>query len=147
RGKGILLTNLRYKYEVRDDDAYFGDIKKVDIPEDMLDLATHIISKKKGHFDPEKFEDRYENALVAMLTAKQQGKTIEAPKPAKQSNVVNLMDALRRSIESEKGGKAAEEPEAAEAEEKPQRRPAAKSAKRGSPSKSAEKTTKKRAAG
>ncbi|MFC5067556.1 Ku protein [Flaviflagellibacter deserti] len=145
RGKGILLTNIRYKYEVRDDDTYFGDIRKIDIPEDMLDLATHIISKKKGHFDPEKFEDRYENALIEMLNAKQQGKTIEAPKQAKQSNVVNLMDALRRSIESEKGGRAAEEEPAAE--EKPQRRPAAKSAKRGSASKSAEKPTKKRAAG
>ncbi len=71
----------------------------------MLDLATHIIGKKKGHFDPDKFEDRYENALVEMLRAKQQGKTIEAPKAAKPSNVVNLMDALRRSIEGEKGGK------------------------------------------
>ena len=71
--------------------------------------------------------------------------TIEAPTQAKQSNVVNLMDALRRSIETEKGAKAAEEKPAKK--EAPARRAAAKSAKRTSEPKTAEKPTKKRAAG
>jgi len=146
RGKGILVTTVRYKYEVRDDEAYFEDIGDVEIPEEMMDLASHIISKKKGHFDPKKFEDRYENALKEMIKAKQQGREIEAPQPDKPTNVVSLMDALRRSIETEKGGgKAAKSAEKA----KPSRRPAAKSAKRapGSPRKAAEKPAKKRASG
>jgi len=116
RGRGILLTNLHYKYEVRDDEAYFSDIEDVDIPDEMLDLAEHIIDRKMSRFNPERFEDRYENALIEMLRAKQQGREIKAPKEERPSNVVNLMDALRRSIESEKNGK-----------EAGQKRPAAKS--------------------
>ncbi len=64
RGKGIVATLLRYKNEVRDERQYFDDIPDVKISKDMLELAIHIIkSKKTGHFDPAKFEDRYENAL------------------------------------------------------------------------------------
>src|SRR5690606_27582761 len=133
RGKGILVTTVNYKYEVRDDAAYFDDIEDIDIPEEMMDLAEHIISKKKAKFDPDKFEDRYENALIEMLKAKQQGREIKAPKEEKPSNVVNLMDALRRSIESDKGAKA------------PARKPAAKS--RTSAKKTASRPARKRAAG
>ena len=74
----------------------------------MLDLAAHIIDKKSGHFKPEEFEDRYEKALVALVRSKQAGKppptSKDVPKP---SNVINLMDALKRSVSAEKGGKAA----------------------------------------
>lgn len=133
RGKGILVTTVNYKYEVRDDAAYFDDIEDIEIPEEMMDLAEHIISKKKAKFDPDKFEDRYENALIDMLKAKQQGREIKAPKEEKPSNVVNLMDALRRSIEGEKGAKA------------PARKPAAKS--RTSAKKTASRPARKRAAG
>ena len=133
RGKGILVTTVNYKYEVRDDAAYFDDIEDIEIPEEMMDLAEHIISKKKAKFDPDKFEDRYENALIEMLKAKQQGREIKAPKEEKPSNVVNLMDALRRSIESDKGEKA------------PARKPAAKS--RTSAKKTASRPARKRAAG
>jgi DNA end-binding protein Ku len=107
RGKGILVQNLAYDYEVRDDEAYFEDIKDIKIPEEMLDLAEHIIDKKKGKFDPGKFEDRYEEALKELLTAKQQGRTIKVAKEEKPSNVINLMDALRRSIDADKGKKTA----------------------------------------
>ena len=134
RGKGILMTNVHYKYEVREDDAYFDDIGDVKISEEMLDLAEHIIDKKKGKFDPERFEDRYENALIEMLRAKQQGVEITAPKQERPSNVVNLMDALRRSIESEKGAKAGKD--------EPARRPAEKS-KAHTAKGAAAKTTKK----
>lgn len=125
RGKGMLLTSLRYKYEVRDEAPVFDPIEDVDVPEDMLDLATHIISRKKGHFDPAEYEDRYEKALVEMLRAKGQGKPVRAPEQApRPSNVVNLMDALKRSIEAEKDGKGGG---ADHEDETPRRRPAAKS--------------------
>jgi DNA end-binding protein Ku len=101
RGKGLVATTLRYKNEVRSEDAYFDDIPDIKIPPDMLDLAVHIVETKKGHFDPEKFEDRYEEALAALITSKRAGKApSHAPSP-RPSNVVNLMDALRRSVQAE----------------------------------------------
>ena len=63
RGKGMMATALRYRYEVRDEEDYFDDIPDLKVPADMLELAVHILKSKKAHFDPDKFEDRYENAL------------------------------------------------------------------------------------
>jgi len=104
RGNGILATALRYNTEVRKEDAYFDDIPAVKVPADMVALAEHILESKRGHFDPKKFEDRYEDALRDLIQAKRAGKappTTPSPKP---SNVINLMDALRRSVKAEKGG-------------------------------------------
>lgn len=102
---GILATLLRYPYEVRGHEAYFEDIPDVDIPEEMRDLAAHIVERKAAKFDPSTFEDRYENAVVELLKSKEAGRPAtpipEAPRP---SNVINLMDALRQSIAAEKGG-------------------------------------------
>jgi DNA end-binding protein Ku len=101
RHKGIVATALRYKTEVRKEDPYFDEIPNVKVPNDMLQLAEHILAQKHGHFDPAKFEDRYEEALAALIKAKQTGKappTVTTPRP---SNVINLMEALRRSV---KGG-------------------------------------------
>jgi DNA end-binding protein Ku len=69
----------------------------------MLELATHIVETKKGHFDPAKFEDRYEDALKDLLKKKQHGEKIEAPRERPQAKVISLMDALRRSVEAERG--------------------------------------------
>lgn len=102
RGKGLLATTLRYKNEVRDENAYFDDIPATKVPADMLKLATHILETKKGKFDPGKFEDRYENALIALIKAKHAGKKPPEPSEAKPSNVINLMDALRRSAKAER---------------------------------------------
>jgi DNA end-binding protein Ku len=104
RDKGILATVLHYNNEVRDDHAYFDEIPDVKVGGEVLDLAKHIIQTKMGHFDITKFEDRYENALSAMINAKKAGRPIEAAKPQPPSNVINLMDALRNSIAAEKGG-------------------------------------------
>ena len=107
RGKGLAATALRYKPEVRKEDAYFDEIPTVKVPTDMLQLAEHILEQKKGHFDPDKFEDRYEDALSTLIKAKRAGKeppTSPSPKP---SNVINLMDALRRSVKGGKGEAAA----------------------------------------
>jgi DNA end-binding protein Ku len=70
------------------------------IPQDMLELASHIVETKAGHFDPNKFDDRYEDALKDLLKKKQEGKPIERPERREPTNVVNLMDALRRSVEA-----------------------------------------------
>jgi DNA end-binding protein Ku len=67
---------------------------------DMLDLASHIVETKAGHFDPSKFDDRYEDALKDLLKKKQEGKPIERPERPEPTNVVNLMEALRRSVEA-----------------------------------------------
>jgi DNA end-binding protein Ku len=70
----------------------------------MLDLAVHILKSKKAHFEPDKFEDRYEDALVALIKAKHAGKPIPKLEEAKPSNVINLMDALKRSVKAEQAG-------------------------------------------
>jgi DNA end-binding protein Ku len=101
RGKGILATALRYKNEVREEQEYFDDIPNVKIPPEMIKLAEHILESKRGHFDPSTFDDRYEDALRDLIKAKRAGKAPPSPPTPKPSNVINLMDALRRSV---KGG-------------------------------------------
>jgi DNA end-binding protein Ku len=100
--KGLLATTLRYGYEVREPSAYFEDIPDLKLPAEMKQLAAHILDTKAAHFDPAKFADHYETALVELLRAKQAGRIVEAPKdePAPH-RVINLMDALRASIGAE----------------------------------------------
>jgi DNA end-binding protein Ku len=105
-GKGIMGTNLLYPYEIRGEDAVFEDIPDMKLPDQMIGLAEDIIDRMSGKFEPETFEDRYENVMIELIRSKQAG--LPAPKekaPAKPANVVNLMDALRRSIEDTGGGK------------------------------------------
>jgi DNA end-binding protein Ku len=101
--KGIKATALRYQDEIRDAKEYFSDIETVKVPKDMLELAEHILKTKRGHFDPSKFSDRYEDALKALIKAKQAGKPAPAA-PERPSNVNKKMDALRRSVRSERSG-------------------------------------------
>ena len=113
--KGLMGTLLRYPYEVRSADEYFDDIQDVKVTKDMLDLAKHIVNQKAGHFEPEKFEDQYETALIDLINQKRAGKPIVAKERPRGENVVDLMDALRKSI----GGAAAA---ATEAPKKPARK-------------------------
>jgi DNA end-binding protein Ku len=106
RGKGLLGMTLRYPYEVRKEDEYFDDIEDEKIPKDMMELASHIVETKSGHFKPEEFEDQYEDALKELLKKKQAGEKIEAPKQREPAKVISLMDALRRSVSAERGGDA-----------------------------------------
>lgn len=102
-GKGLMGTLLRYPYEVRDEAEYFDDIQDVKVTKDMLDLARHIVTQKSGEFEPEKFEDHYESALVDLINKKRAGQTISAPAKSRTSgNVVDLMDALRKSLAGSK---------------------------------------------
>jgi len=105
RGKGLMGMTLRYPYEVREDEDYFEDIPSEKIPKDMLDLAAHIVDTKAGHFKPDEFEDRYEDALKDLLKKKEKGEKIERPKEHAPSNVINLMDALRQSAKGGGGSK------------------------------------------
>jgi Ku protein len=103
-GKGMLGTTLRYPYELRGEKPFFSDIGSPRVPRETIRLAEHILDRKAGHFDPSKFEDEYETALKALVRRKAKGHTIEAPEERPEpSNVINLMDALRRSVEGESG--------------------------------------------
>jgi DNA end-binding protein Ku len=102
RGKGMVGVTLRYPYEVRDESEYFDAIEDEKVPKDMLDLALHIVDSKRGNFEPKKFEDEYEQALKELLRKKQTGKAIERPKEPARRNVINLIDALRASVDAEK---------------------------------------------
>jgi DNA end-binding protein Ku len=103
REKGLVGTTLRYPYEVRQAKDYFDVIEDEKVSKDMLDLAIHIVDSKTGRFEPEKFEDEYEDALKELLRKKQKGERIERPKESSRANVVNLMDALRQSVKAESG--------------------------------------------
>ncbi|BAR63452.1 DNA end-binding protein Ku [Bradyrhizobium diazoefficiens] len=98
RDKGLIGTLLRYPYEVRDPAEYFDDIQDVKVTKDMLDLAKHIVNQKAGSFEPDKFEDHYETALVDLINQKRAGKVIRPKERPKGENVVDLMDALRKSV-------------------------------------------------
>jgi DNA end-binding protein Ku len=99
--KGLMGTLLRYPYEVRDEKEYFDEIQDVKVTKDMLDLAKHIVNQKASEFDPEKFEDHYEEALTELINAKRNGKTIAAKPRPRGENIVDLMDALKKSIARE----------------------------------------------
>jgi len=102
-GKGLMGTLLRYPYEVRNEKEYFDDIQDVKITKDMLELAKHIVEQKSGDFEPQDFEDHYEAALIDLINKKRSGVRLPAKTAPKASgNVINLMDALKKSLASEK---------------------------------------------
>jgi DNA end-binding protein Ku len=142
RDKGMLATTLRYPYEVRAGQEIFDEIGDVKLPGEMLDIAQEIINRMSGHFEPDTFTDRYEEAVVAMLRAKQQGETFTMAEPSQPANVVNIMDALKKSLEAAGGegavrrprapSKTTEAPAAKAAARKPApKKPAARKAARG----------------
>lgn len=105
-GKGLLATLLRYQDEVRSPTAYFEDMPDGKPTDEMRSLAEELIARATKKFDPSKFEDRYEEALITLVKSKAtkpaKGKG-QANSPAQSpGNVVNLMEALKRSIASEK---------------------------------------------
>ena len=102
RAKGIMGTTLHHNYEVRTDSVYFDDIPDVEIGKELLDLASHIIETKKASFDPEKIKDRYQEAVVDLIRSKRAGRPVQVTRVPQPGNVINLMDALRRSLGPEK---------------------------------------------
>jgi DNA end-binding protein Ku len=96
---GMMAYTMRYAEELRDPAEYFGEIKKVSVDEDQLSLAKELIKRKAAKFAPEKFKDEYEAALREMVEAKIKHAPIPRDEPApKSAKVINLMDALRKSV-------------------------------------------------
>ncbi|AMA56213.1 non-homologous end joining protein Ku [Bradyrhizobium sp. CCGE-LA001] len=120
--KGLVGTLLRYPYEVRSEAEYFDEIQDVKVTKDMLDLARHIVNQKAGRFEPERFEDHYETALIELINEKRAGKVIRPKERPKGENVVDLMEALRRSVGKEAGKETGKEAARAKAG-KPAKKP------------------------
>jgi DNA end-binding protein Ku len=100
QGAGLVANTLNFDYEVREADEVFHDLPELKIKGEMLDLARHIIETKAGDFDPRTFDDRYDQALAGLIKDKLAGREIKAPKRPKAANVVDLMDALRKSAKA-----------------------------------------------
>jgi non-homologous end joining protein Ku len=102
-GSGLRGVTLRFAHEVRSETDYFSDIPEMKLPAEMMKLAQHIIKTKSEDFDASMLEDHYRAALVRILRKKQAKRPAHpAPVEPAAENVVNLMDALRRSIAAEK---------------------------------------------
>ncbi|WP_395943629.1 Ku protein [Brevundimonas sp.] len=106
RGKGLVAYSLRPHDEVREAEDYFDEIPTVKADKDMVEIASRIIAQKDAGFDPTKFKDRYDDALRDMIKAKQKGgkKVVAAPEPD-DTNVIDLMEALRNSLKGPAAGK------------------------------------------
>ena len=108
RDKGIIATTLRMRNEVFDPAKAFEDIPAARPDHKMIDIAEKIIEQKEGDFDPDKFKDRYETALRDLIRRKQKGEKLVTAEPVEESNVIDLMEALKKSLKSK--GKAAPKP-------------------------------------
>ena len=123
RGAGFLLSTLHAQDEVRSDAELFDDIPQTTPDQQMIDIARAIIDKQEGPFDPSMFQDRYAEALHRLVAEKSEGAVIERQDEAPESNVIDLMEALRRSL---RGGA---EPKAEAAAAKPAKKKASAKAK------------------
>ena len=121
RDRGIVAYTLRTYDEVKKPETLFDDIPEVKTDKGMIDIASRIIEQQEGDFDPTAFKDRYEEALRDLIKEKEKGvgRVVHADAP-EDTNVVDLMEALRRSL-GDKGGKAA-------SRKAPAKKPAAKKA-------------------
>jgi DNA end-binding protein Ku len=110
-GSGIMLETLRYEDEIKDSDPFFGDIDAGAVDKDQLSLAKELIKRKTASFKPGKFHDHYREALQELINSKLEGRkprdVLEEPAP---SNVINLMDALRKSLKEDDGKTTARKP-------------------------------------
>jgi DNA end-binding protein Ku len=123
RDKGLLMMTLRTADEVRDAKDYFTDIEDAEPEPEMLELAEKLIEQKSGKFDPSEFHDRYQDAVIEMVKAKVKGQEPVIAQAPERGKVINLMDALRRSLGDEK-------PPAKSKPRKPAAKPAAEPKKK-----------------
>jgi DNA end-binding protein Ku len=150
-GRGMLLETLRYADEVNKAQSYFREIEDRDPDADLLDMASMLIERKSGKFDPAEFHNRYVDALRDLIKEKQRKKgekviqdpDAEAP-PPRGSNVVDLMAALKRSLGEDRGGKAANENKGG-AKKSSAKKPAPRHAAKKAPAKKAAAGGRKRA--
>lgn len=125
-GKGLAAATLAFDYEIRSAAEAFDAIPQIEISGEMLDLAKHIIATKQGTFDPRGFTDRYEAALAELVRAKLEGEPLPAKKAPPKAKVIDLMDALKKSVAASRPG-----PERGEAA--PRKRKRTSSAAKGKP--------------
>ncbi|HSD93109.1 MAG TPA: Ku protein [Methyloceanibacter sp.] len=107
-GKGLLLEVLRHANEIRAAEPIFKEITEVKVDKEALDLAKELIKRKSGKFEPEQFKDEYSEAVWELINAKIEHRApeiVEAGPPT--AKVINIMDALKKSVQQGKGGAAA----------------------------------------
>ena len=104
RDRGILAYTIRNRREVKQPDEIFGNIPEVKPPAQMVEIAAKIIDQLEGPFDPSQFNDRYEDALRALIKEKEKGASVTAPQQPQEAEVIDLMEALRRSLGQTSGG-------------------------------------------
>ena len=124
RDKGFLMTTLHSYDEVRSDADLFGAVPEVKPDPQMVEIAQAIIGKQEGEFEPSQFHDRYAEALKQLVIEKSEGAVLAPAAPEPESNVIDLMDALRRSLRG--GGPDPAAPPPPPATKKPAPRRAAK---------------------
>src|ERR1700744_4047197 len=106
RERGFIVTTLRSPDELREYEQLFDEIDDKSLNKEMLKLGKQLIARMTGSFDPKIFEDRYQEALRELVDAKTKGVERKRPKIEQPSNVVNLFDALKKSVESRGGSTA-----------------------------------------
>lgn len=132
-GRGMVLETLRYADEVKKAQGYFRDIPDSKPDADLLDLAETLIAKKSARFDASEFHDRYVDALKGLIEKKRKAKgnrkiiEEEEEAPARKGNVIDLMAALKKSVEGGSGSRASAKKPAA-ARKAPAKKPAAEKA-------------------
>lgn len=139
-GRGLLLETLRYEDEVRNANAYFEGIEDGELDEDQLDLAVQLIESKTAPFDPSKFRDHYEEALKELIAAKLEEREPELAEEEERrgAKVINLMDALKRSVEQSDKPEGGKRGKSAQTSRQSKRQPRGKSGRKSeSTSKSA----------
>jgi DNA end-binding protein Ku len=132
-GKGMLLETLHYQEEIKKSDSFFSEIPAKSADPDLLEVATALIDKKTGKFDPKEYKDHYQAALRELIQRKLKSKgrkiEVEEEKPRKETgNVIDLMAALKKSLES--GGRTPAAAKKAPAKKAPAKKAAAKAAPR-----------------
>jgi DNA end-binding protein Ku len=132
-GRGMLLETLRYDDEVREANLYFADIGEGAAAGEQLELAKQLIKMKAAPFDPEKFKDHYQTALRQLVAAKLQGREPQGAPEEAAPKVINLMDALRRSLKPDAGAAAAAAAPANEDNKEARGKPAGKPARTRKP--------------
>jgi len=107
-GRGLLMETLRYADEVRSADAFFEDLPEPKLDKEMVGLAGELIARKSKPFDAAAFKDSYAAALHELVERKRKGKAVvtaeDEPERAPSGNVIDLMDALKKSVGGKKGG-------------------------------------------
>jgi DNA end-binding protein Ku len=123
-GSGIMLETLRYEDEIKDSDPYFGDIDDGAVDKEQLSLAKELIKRKSASFKPEKFHDHYREALQELINSKienREPREVADEKPT--GKVINLMDALRKSLKEKNEKPAAKKSPAKTASRKSSKNP------------------------